>query len=85
MKSGLRVIANSFRDDLNPLGVRVLTLFLGRTATDMQERIFHRENRGYAPEKLMQPKDVAEMTMAALRLPRTAEVTELTMRPMQKN
>jgi short-subunit dehydrogenase len=83
-KAGLRVIADAFRDDLNPCGVRVLSLFLGRTATDMQAPIFQEEKRAYVPEKLMQPEDVALATMCALNLPRTAEITEITMRPMQK-
>jgi NADP-dependent 3-hydroxy acid dehydrogenase YdfG len=32
----------------------------------------------------VQPADVADMVMAVLNLPRTAEVTELAIRPMLK-
>jgi NADP-dependent 3-hydroxy acid dehydrogenase YdfG len=32
----------------------------------------------------MQPEDVASVVVNALRLPRTAEVTEIRMRPMRK-
>jgi NADP-dependent 3-hydroxy acid dehydrogenase YdfG len=81
----LRAIADALRAEINGNGVRVLTLYLGRTATARQARIFEREGRAYAPELLIQPDDVAEMVLAALRLPRTAEVTEIRMRPLVKS
>lgn len=36
------------------------------------------------PDALMQPGDVAEMVVSAVGLPRTAEVTDIVMRPMRK-
>jgi NADP-dependent 3-hydroxy acid dehydrogenase YdfG len=33
----------------------------------------------------MQPEDVAAMVVQALKLPRTAEVTEISMRPLLKS
>jgi len=81
----LRAIADALRAEVNADGVRVLTIYLGRTATARQARIFQLEGRPYAPELLMQPGDVAEMVLAALRLPRTAEVTEIRMRPLVKS
>jgi len=65
--------------------VRVLTVYLGRTATARQARIFKLEGRTYAPELLVQPDDVAQMVTAALLLPRTAEVTEIRIRPLVKS
>ena len=81
----LRAVADALRAEVNPDGVRVLTVYLGRTATARQARIFRLENRAYAPELLMQPDDVAQMVTAALLLPRTAEVTEIRMRPLLKS
>jgi NADP-dependent 3-hydroxy acid dehydrogenase YdfG len=81
----LRAIADALRAEVNADGIRVLTVYLGRTATARQARIFRLEGRPYAPERLMQPSDVAEMVLAALRLPRTAEVTEIRMRPLVKS
>jgi NAD(P)-dependent dehydrogenase (short-subunit alcohol dehydrogenase family) len=81
---GLRAIADAFRGELNEAGVRVLTVHVGRTATPRQERIFALEGRSYTPEKLMQPEDVAAVVLAALELPRTAEMTTVSVRPMQK-
>jgi NADP-dependent 3-hydroxy acid dehydrogenase YdfG len=81
----LRAIADALRAEVNSDGVRVLTVYLGRTATARQKRIFQLEGRRYAPELLMQPEDVAQIVMAAVGLPRTAEVTEIRMRPLVKS
>lgn len=80
-KQGLRALADSLRDEVNAEGIRVLTVFPGRTATPTQEEIHRQEGRPYRPEHMLQPEDVAAIILAALRLPRTAEVTELRIRP----
>jgi NADP-dependent 3-hydroxy acid dehydrogenase YdfG len=77
-------MSDTLRDEVNGDGIRVLTVYPGRTATPRQERIFAMEGRAYTPERLLQPQDIAAMIVASLKLPRTAEVTNLTIRPMQK-
>jgi NAD(P)-dependent dehydrogenase (short-subunit alcohol dehydrogenase family) len=81
-KHALRAIADSLREELNPKGVRVLSVYLGRTATPMQEALFRKEGRVYRPETLLQPEDVASTVVQALMLPSTAEVTDISIRPM---
>ncbi len=81
----LKAMADTLRDEVNGDGVRVLTVFPGRTATPRQERIFAQEGRTYTPERLVQPEDISTMVLAALKLSRTAEVTHLTIRPMLKS
>jgi NADP-dependent 3-hydroxy acid dehydrogenase YdfG len=83
-KHALRAIADAVRAEANPLGVRVLSLYLGRTATPMQEAVFRQEGRAYDGGKLLQPADVAAMVMSALALPRTAEVTDIMIRPAMR-
>lgn len=83
-KHGLRALADSLRDEVNADGVRVLTVYPGRTAGPMQQEVRRLEGAPYRPERLVQPDDVAAIVVACLALPRTAEVTELTIRPMQK-
>jgi len=83
-KAGLKAIADSLRGEVNEDGIRVLSVFLGRTATPMQETVCAYEGRPYKPEQLIQPADVAEMVISALRLPATAEVTEIRIRPAMK-
>jgi NAD(P)-dependent dehydrogenase (short-subunit alcohol dehydrogenase family) len=82
-KHALRALADSLRDEVNPQGVRVLSVFLGRTATPMQAAIHEMEGRDYHPERLMQPEDVAAVVIHALSLPRSAEVTDIRIRPMR--
>ncbi len=83
-KYALKAFADSLRDEVNPEGVRVLSLFLGRTATAMQEAVHAAEKRAYRPEFMIQAEDVAETVLHALRLPPTAEVTDLHVRPFRK-
>jgi NAD(P)-dependent dehydrogenase (short-subunit alcohol dehydrogenase family) len=81
-KAGLVAVADSLRQECNPLGLRVLSVFLGATATRVQERLHAVDARdAYEPARLLQPKDVAEIIHAALALPRGAEVTDLHLRP----
>lgn len=83
-KHALRAIADSLRYEVNPKGIRVLTVYLGRTATPMQEAICKEEGRAYHPETLLQPEDVASVVLQTLKLPSTAEVTDISIRPMTK-
>ena len=80
----LKAIADSLRDEVNADGVRVLSVFPGRTATPRQATIHQIEGRAYHPELLLQPEDVAAVVINALGLPRTAEVTNLSIRPLKK-
>ena len=84
-KHALRAIADSLREEVNPKGIRVLSLYLGRTATPMQRALLQQEGREYMPETLLQPEDVASVVVHTLMLPRTAEVTEISIRPMTKS
>jgi NADP-dependent 3-hydroxy acid dehydrogenase YdfG len=84
-KHALRAIADSLREEVNPKGIRVLTLYLGRTATPMQQTLSQKERREYHPESLLQPEDVASVVLHTLMLPRTAEVTDISIRPMTKS
>jgi len=83
-KHALKALADSLREEVNPDGVRVVSLFLGRTASPMQAAVHAYEGKPYRPELLMQPQDVAEMAVHALTLARTAEVTDISMRPLLK-
>jgi NADP-dependent 3-hydroxy acid dehydrogenase YdfG len=82
-KYALRAVADSLRDDVNGLGVRVLSIYPGRTATRRQAALHEMTGKPYRPERLLQPGDVAAMVLSALKLPRTAEVTDISMRPFQ--
>jgi NADP-dependent 3-hydroxy acid dehydrogenase YdfG len=80
----MRAIADSLRKEVNPAQVRVTSIFLGRTATSMQERIFALEERRYTPEQLIQPYDVALVVMNLLALSPSAQVTDISLLPQRK-
>lgn len=81
----LRAVADSLRDEVNADGIRVLSVYPGRTATPRMAALFEKEGRPYRAELLMQPEDIAAMVIHALALPRTAEVTDISMRPLKKS
>lgn len=83
-KHALKAIADSLRAEVNGLGIRVLSVYPGRTATPMQNIVHEMEGRAYNPEKLMQPADVADAVVHALSLSRSAEMTDIHIRPMKK-
>jgi NADP-dependent 3-hydroxy acid dehydrogenase YdfG len=80
-----KAIADSLRDEVNADGIRVLSVFPGRTATPRIQALHAKEGRPYQPELLLQPEDVASVVVNALTLPWTAEVTNLSIRPMRKS
>ena len=83
-KHATKALADSLRDEVNGQGVRVMSIFLGRTAGERQRAIYAAEERPYQPERLVQPTDVAKLVRFLLQLPRTGEVTDIVLRPMQK-
>ncbi len=84
-QAALKALADSVRDEVNEHLVRVMTVFPGRTAGPKQESLYQENGQDYVPELLLQPEDLARMVVAALDLPRTAEVTELHIRPLVKS
>ena len=83
-KHALRALADALRDEVNESGVRVMSVYPGRTATPLQARVHSLEGRDYRPELLLQPEDVAAIVIAGLELPRTAEVSDIAIRSMRK-
>lgn len=84
-KYALKALTDSLRDEVNGDGVRVLSMFLGRTATPMQANLHAQEGSSYHPEAFIQPEDVAFTLLSLLTLPHTSEVTDIHIRPMKKS
>jgi NADP-dependent 3-hydroxy acid dehydrogenase YdfG len=83
-KHALKAVADALRAETNDQGLRVLSVFPGSMATPMQEAVHAADGIPYHPERLLQPEDVAMLVMQALTLPRTAELTDMHLRPMLK-
>jgi NADP-dependent 3-hydroxy acid dehydrogenase YdfG len=83
-KHALKALADSLREEVNPHGVRVLSVFLGRTATPMQAKLQKWEGKAYQPAQLIQPEQVAAVIIGALTLGPEAEITDVRIRPAIK-
>jgi NADP-dependent 3-hydroxy acid dehydrogenase YdfG len=83
-QQALRALADTLRAELNPEGIRVLSVYPGRTATSRSAKISAEQGRPYHPERLLQPDEIATVVADSLALPRTAEVTDISIRPMLK-
>ena len=81
----LKAIADSLREEVNADGIRVLSIFPGRTATPRMKALYQAEGRPYQPELLLQAEDIAQIVLDALLLPRTAEITDIQVRPQIKS
>jgi NADP-dependent 3-hydroxy acid dehydrogenase YdfG len=47
--------------------------------------LYEIEGRAYQPQLLLQPEDIAQVALNALLMPRTAEVTNVEIRPLIKS
>jgi NADP-dependent 3-hydroxy acid dehydrogenase YdfG len=80
-KHGLRALADSLRAEEQGAGVRVTSVYPGRTATAMQEKVHAQEGKDYDASAWIRPESVAIAVLTALDLPRDAEMTDVTVRP----
>lgn len=80
-KHGLKALADALRAEEREAGVRVTTVYPGRTATPMQEKVHRQEGKEYEADRWIAPDSVATAVLTALDLPRDAVLTDITVRP----
>ncbi|GAB3764672.1 short-subunit dehydrogenase [Nocardioides ginsengisegetis] len=80
-KHGLRALADALRGEEAECGVRVTSVYPGRTATPMQEQVHAQEGKDYDPGAWIRPETVAEAILGVLDLGPDATVPDLTIRP----
>lgn len=78
-KFALRAYADGLRQE-EP-GLRVSTLYPGRTATDMQRSVRAAESGEYDETAYLRPDTVAQVIQLILTLPADGVITDLTLRP----
>ena len=83
-KFGLKAAADGIRERLNHQGIRVTSIFLGRTDTPMQQLIHNIESSHYNPAKLIQTSEIAELIVQLITISRSSEITDIVMRPLIK-
>jgi len=80
-KFGLRALADALRSEEQDRGVRVTTVFPGRVATAMQEKVHRQEGREYDAGAWIRPETVADLVRHVLDLPPDATVPEVRLSP----
>jgi NADP-dependent 3-hydroxy acid dehydrogenase YdfG len=80
-KHGLKALADALRHEEHGNGVRVTSVYPGRTASPMQAKVHQQEGKEYDPSRWIDPESVATAILTALDLPRDAEINDLTVRP----
>jgi short-subunit dehydrogenase len=77
-KHALRAVADSLRAEEPE--IRVTSVYPGRTASEMQRQVRAQEGGDYDPEAYMSAHSVATVIVNALRTPRDATVTDVSVR-----
>jgi short-subunit dehydrogenase len=80
-KCALKSAVDAMRREMKGSGIRMLSIYPGRTDTPMQQRVLSAEGRSDEDVPLLQPADVAAVTLTSLRTPRRIEVTDIVIRP----
>ncbi len=76
-KFALRAFADALSAEETPNGIRVMTVYPGRTATKMQEKVRNQEHASYEPEKYIQPETLAGTIKTMLETPRDSILTQV--------
>ena len=77
-KFAVRAFADVLRAEEEPHGIRVTSIFPGRTDTDMQQAI---EGTNYDPKRYLRTDSVAAAVLAAVTASPDAHLTEIILRP----
>jgi NADP-dependent 3-hydroxy acid dehydrogenase YdfG len=80
-KFGLRAFADALRAEETGHGVRVTSVYPGRTDTPMQRAVFEAEGRGYDPSALVPAGTVADVVLMALETAPPGLLSDLEVRP----
>jgi NADP-dependent 3-hydroxy acid dehydrogenase YdfG len=80
-KFGLRAVADSLRAEESGAGVRVTSVYLGRIATPMQQKVHEQEGKDYDAADWASPESVAGTILHVLDLPADVTIPDVTVRP----
>lgn len=80
-KHALRALADSLRGEEQEHGVRVTSVYPGRTASPMQEKVHRQEGKPYDADRWIAAETVAAAIVGALDLGEDATVPDIAIRP----
>jgi len=84
VKAGLAAFTSALRKEVAGRGVRVTSVYPGRTATPMQQYVCELEGAEYVPERFMEASDVGEAIFHCVTAPLSCEVTDYYLRQRTK-
>jgi NADP-dependent 3-hydroxy acid dehydrogenase YdfG len=84
-KHALKGFTDALRDEISERGIRVTSIYPGRTATPGQAQLYDAMSMPYHPDVLLQPESIAQLVLTIVELPPTAEVTDIYVRPALKS
>ncbi len=76
-KFALRALNDALSAEETPNGLRVMTVYPGRTATKMQKKVRSQEHQAYEPEKYIQPETLAGTIKMMLETSRDSILTQV--------
>jgi short-subunit dehydrogenase len=80
-KHGLRAVADALRAEESAQGVRVTSVYPGRTATPMQKRVHEQEGKAYDATSWIRAETVSDAILHVLDLPRDATMPDVVLSP----
>jgi short-subunit dehydrogenase len=80
-KFGLKAVADSLRDEEVANGIRVTSVYLGRIATPMQQKVHEQEGKAYDPADWGSAASAAASIVHVLDLPRDVTIPDVRLRP----
>jgi NADP-dependent 3-hydroxy acid dehydrogenase YdfG len=80
-KFALRAYADVLRAEEETNGIRVTTVFPGRTDTDLQRSVRAAEGGDYQPDRYLRAATVADAVRYVVLAPEDAQIPDLTIRP----
>ncbi|TNC26184.1 SDR family oxidoreductase [Amycolatopsis alkalitolerans] len=83
-KFAVRAFADVLRQEEEPNGLRVTTVYPGRTATEMQRAVNATEGTEYTPDAYLRPESVADAVLAAVTATPDAHPTDVILRPRRR-
>lgn len=83
-KHAVKALADSLRAEEASHGVRVTSVFPGRTATPMQQLVHQQEGKEYDAADWIRPETVAEAIVRVIDLSADATMSDVTIRPQPR-
>ena len=80
-KHGLKALADALREEEADDGVRVTTVYPGRTSTPMQAKVHDQEGKEYDASRWASPETVAGTLLHVIDLPADATIPDVRIRP----